>query len=98
VGQAAREKGRDAVQVSEEHGMGAHVRESSGRKTRPCGGGEEDDGAGSGEESVGRSGMGSPVRRKTKSVVPSWSPSTSSERSSSRGAPMAVARVETVGV
>ena len=54
MGQAAREKGRDAVQVSEEHGMGAHVRESSGRNTRPCGGGEEDDdGAGSGEESAG---------------------------------------------
>ena len=49
MGQAAREKGRDAVQVSEEHGMGAHVRESSGRNTRPCGGGEESAGAESGE-------------------------------------------------
>jgi len=34
VGQAASEKGKDAVQVSEEHGMGAHVRDLSGRNTR----------------------------------------------------------------
>ena len=34
MGQAASEKGKDAVQVSEEHGMGAHVRDLSGRNTR----------------------------------------------------------------
>lgn len=34
MGQAASEKGSDAVQVSEEHGMGAHVRDLSGRNTR----------------------------------------------------------------
>lgn len=52
-------------------------------------GGDSRSKRGSGLESVGRSGMGSPARRKTKSVVPSSSPSTSSESSSSRGAPMA---------
>lgn len=40
MGQVAREKGRDAVQVLEEHGMGAHVLESSGRNTRPSVAGE----------------------------------------------------------
>jgi len=42
VGQAASEKGSDAVQVSEEHGMGAHVRDLSGRSTRAW---EEEDAA-----------------------------------------------------
>jgi len=42
VGQAASEKGSDAVQVSEEHGMGAHVRDLSGRNTRAW---EEEDAA-----------------------------------------------------
>jgi hypothetical protein len=34
VGQATSKKGKDAVQVSEEHGMGAHVRDLSSQNTR----------------------------------------------------------------
>lgn len=45
MGQAASEKGRDAVQVSEEHEMGAHVRDLSGRNTRAW-----EDAAGASEE------------------------------------------------
>ena len=55
-------------------------------------GGDSRSKSGSGLESVGSRGMGSPARRNTKSSVPSSSPSTSSESSSSRGAPMASGR------
>jgi hypothetical protein len=43
---------------------------------------------GNGEEVVGRRGMGSPARRKTKSAAPLCSPSTSTEMDRSRGVAM----------